>query len=53
MTETQIEWFAEREMDKLDRKFLSGELTQRDYDLGVKNLSAMIENMYRLNRRRA
>ena len=35
MTEDQIERIAERTIDRLDRQFLSGKLTQKQYDEGI------------------
>lgn len=32
LTEEQIEWHVERAIDRLDRQFLSGTITQQEYD---------------------
>lgn len=46
MTEDQIERSAEREMDILDRLFLSGRLTQEQYDREVRELNEWCEEEY-------
>ena len=49
MTPEQIERFAERKMDALDRRFLKGELTQTEYDVCVTALNRDCNDMYRKN----
>jgi hypothetical protein len=39
MTEEQIERIAERKMDRLDARLMSGELSQAQYDAEVKALN--------------
>jgi hypothetical protein len=46
MTEDQIERRVERMMDHLDRVFLTGQMTQADYDAAVKDLNAWAERKF-------
>lgn len=39
MTEQQVELAVERAMDALDRRFLSTDMTQAEYDAEVRKLS--------------
>lgn len=47
MTEEQIERYVERMMDHLDRVFLAGQMTQKNYDLAVKEVHAWAEAKYK------
>ena len=46
MTPEQIERRVERTMDHLDRVFLNGDITQKNYDLAVADLDAWAEEQY-------
>jgi hypothetical protein len=50
MTEEQIERLAERDMDRLDRAFMRGELSQEAYDAAIERLNAWLEKSYRGDR---
>ena len=43
LTEDQIERKVERHMDYLDRLFIAGEMTQREYDMAVQSLDIWAE----------
>lgn len=45
MTEQQIEERAERLMDSLDRRLMSGEISQPEYDEATKSLERGIARM--------
>lgn len=47
MTEDQIERIAERKMDRLDARLMSGELSQAQYDTEVKALDEFLANIRR------
>lgn len=47
MTEAQIERKAERAMDKLDRRFLAGELTTNQYNQAVRAIEEQAAREYR------
>ena len=47
MTEEQIERRVERMMDHLDRVFMAGQIDQKTYDLGVRDLHEWAEAKYR------
>lgn len=50
MTEAQIERIVEREMDKLDRLLLAGQLSYEDYDFEITELEKWAREEYRANR---
>jgi hypothetical protein len=50
MTEEQIERYAERKTDTLDRRLLSGALSQTEYNVAIRALNADCEDMYRILR---
>lgn len=52
MTEDEIEWRVERMTDHLDRLLMSGQMTQRDYDIAMRDLNAWSEHAWRLNFKR-
>ncbi len=52
MTEDQIEFIAEKQMDALDRRLMSGSITQADYDAEVAALDAWTKNQQRQVHRR-
>lgn len=52
MTEDQIERIAERQMDKLDRLFTKGMITEAEYDAEVKELDKWCADEYRNARAR-
>jgi len=43
MTEDQAERIAEREMDRLDSRFIRGHIHQAEYDKAVKEIERMVE----------
>lgn len=47
MTEEQIELRVEKMVDHLDRVFLSGQMSQDDYDKAMRDLNAWAEAAYR------
>jgi uncharacterized membrane protein len=47
VTEEQIERRAERAMDRLDRLFMSGQISQSEYDREVSSLNRWTENAHR------
>lgn len=47
MTEDQIERRAEREMDKLDSRYMSGKITQTEYDREVRAIEARARAAYK------
>jgi len=49
MTEEQIERFAERKMDALDRRLMAGAITQTEYDACVKALDWDCKDLYRIH----
>ena len=46
MTPDQIERRVERMMDHLDRVFLNGDMTRKNYDLAVADLNSWAEAQY-------
>lgn len=48
MTEDQIERIAESVMNRLDRDFLSGLMTQSKYDRAVKRLNSWTKTAHKL-----
>jgi hypothetical protein len=46
-TEQQIEVVAERRMDVLDRAFMRGDLTEREYNLCIAELESWADDEYR------
>lgn len=50
-TEDQIERDAERRMDRLDSRLLSGAISQADYDVAVRALDADTQDAYRALRK--
>jgi hypothetical protein len=50
-TEDQIERYAERMMDRADRKYLAGDLTEEDYAAQIDEINAWVEQQMKgLNR---
>ncbi len=47
MTEEQIERAVERITDSLDRRFMSGVISQKKYDADMKELAQWADNQYR------
>ena len=47
LTESEIELRVERQMDKLDKKFMRGEITQREYDREVFILDKWTAQQYK------
>ena len=41
MTEEMVEQVIEKRMDRLDARFLKGEVTQAEYDAAVRQLDAL------------
>jgi len=46
MTETEIEIIVERAIDRLDKKFMSGNLTQSEYDHEIMILDKWSSQQY-------
>jgi len=46
LNKTQIEDIVEREIDKLDKKFMSGKLTQSEYDHEIMILDKWSSQQY-------
>lgn len=44
-TESEAEIWAERQMDKLDRRFMAGELTQEEYDDEVSGIGEEVQRL--------
>ncbi len=51
MTEEQIERAVERKIDILDRRYLSGQLTEVEYKIAIKEIDVWADKEY-LHRRR-
>lgn len=47
LTESEIELRVERQMDKLDRKFMRGEITQSEYEREVFILDKWASHQYK------
>ena len=45
--EDQIERWVERQQDRLDKRFLKGDLTQEEYDIQCKLISNEADQRYR------
>ena len=45
MTEHDIECIVERKMDRLDRKYLAGEMSEYSYQLAVQELAQWADTM--------
>lgn len=46
MTESEIELRVERMFDRLDAAFMSGAMSQEEYDIAVESINKMAEEMY-------
>lgn len=45
MTESEIELRVERMFDRLDAAFMSGAMSQEEYDIAVESINKMAEEM--------
>lgn len=46
MSESEIELRVERMFDRLDAAFMSGAMSQEEYDIAVESINRMAEEMY-------
>lgn len=46
MSESEIELRVERMFDRLDAAFMSGAMSQEEYDISVESINRMAEEMY-------
>lgn len=46
MSESEIELRVERMFDRLDAAFMSGAMSQEEYDIAVESINKMAEEMY-------
>jgi hypothetical protein len=46
MTEQSFEIYIENEIDRIDRKYMDGKLTEEEYRKKMRELSIMSENFY-------
>jgi uncharacterized membrane protein len=44
-TERETEAWAERQMDKLDKRYMAGELTQEEYDNEVAGIGEKVQRL--------
>lgn len=52
MTEDQIERVYEREMDKLDRQYTKGIISEREYEAEINELDKWVRDQYKHMRSR-
>ena len=47
MTEDQIERRVERMVDRLDKQYMGGEITEKEYSLQMRLISSWADTMYK------